>query len=168
MDIDRYTYRQLDELLLSLGFTRKHVEPKWRRYDHAPSDTVIIVIEKRSNELVRLSDAVSARLHLVEKGLITEKQLAARLAECHPKKAPRHQQEAPRHQEDLSRIHRQHPGGGGASHPGSPHRAACSISRRISFIGSITSSTLSSNRSPISKSVRCPFKCGYLHTTARS
>ena len=89
MDIDHYTYRQLDELLLSLGFTRRHVEPKWRRYEHAAADLFIIVIEKGPNEPVRLSDALSARLHLVEKGLITEKELAERLARSAPATKPR-------------------------------------------------------------------------------
>jgi hypothetical protein len=80
MDVDRITYRQLDELLTYLGFSRRHIEPKWRRYDHAASDTVIIVIEKGPDEPVRISDAISARLHLVEKGLISAEDLAKRLA----------------------------------------------------------------------------------------
>jgi hypothetical protein len=87
LDIDHFTYRQLDELLLSLGFTRQHVEPKWRRYDHADSKLMIALVEKGPNELVRPTDALSARLHLVEMGLITEKELAKRLAKsATPKK----------------------------------------------------------------------------------
>src|SRR5262245_55354588 len=99
MDVDRYTYRQLDELLLSLGFTRRHVDPKGRRYDHAPSDLFIVVVEKGPDEPVRVSDAISARLHLVQKGLITEEELAERLAKSasvkktrSPKKSPAEQQ----------------------------------------------------------------------------
>ena len=79
MGTDRFTYRQFDELLLSLGFTRQHVAPKWRRYDHAASDTMIAVVEKGPDELVRITDAVAARLLLVEKGLISEQELQDRL-----------------------------------------------------------------------------------------
>ena len=81
MDSDRFTYRQLDELLTYLGFSRRHIEPKWRCYEHADSDTWIIVVEKGPDEPVRITDAVSARLHLVEKGLITGEELKARLAQ---------------------------------------------------------------------------------------
>jgi hypothetical protein len=78
---DRFTYQQLDELLLSLGFTRHHVEPKWRRYDHPASDTLIALVEKGPDEPVRSTDAVAARLLLVEKGLISEEELQERLAQ---------------------------------------------------------------------------------------
>ena len=81
MGTDRFTYRQFDDLLLSLGFTRQHVAPKWRRYDHLSSDTLIAVVEKGPDELVRSTDAVAARLLLVEKGLISENELQERLAQ---------------------------------------------------------------------------------------
>jgi hypothetical protein len=76
---DRFTYRQLDEVLLSLGFTRQHVAPKWRRYDHTASNTMIAVVEKGPDELVRITDTVAARQLLVEKGLITVEELEERL-----------------------------------------------------------------------------------------
>jgi hypothetical protein len=76
---NRFTYRQFDQLLLSLGFTRQHVAPKWRRYDHPASDTMIAVVEKGPDELVRSTDAVAARLLLAEKGLISEKEFIRRL-----------------------------------------------------------------------------------------
>jgi hypothetical protein len=76
---DRITYQQFDELLLSLGFTRQHVAPKWRRYDHAASDTMIAVVEKGPDELVRSTDAIAARLLLMEKGLISEQEFQERL-----------------------------------------------------------------------------------------
>jgi hypothetical protein len=79
MDTDPINYRQLDELLLHLGFTRRRVEPKWLSYEHAASDTVIALVEKQPDAPVRLTDAVSARRHLVEKGLITEEELRAHL-----------------------------------------------------------------------------------------
>ena len=80
MNIDPMTYQQLDELLVQLGFSRQHVEPKWRRYEHAPSDTIFTLVERGPHEPVRITDAVSARQHLVEKGLISEEELDAKLS----------------------------------------------------------------------------------------
>jgi hypothetical protein len=80
MNTDRITYQQLDELLVRLGFSRWHVEPKWRRYEHALTDTIITVVEKAPDAPVRITDAVSARQHLVEKGLITQEELEAILS----------------------------------------------------------------------------------------
>ncbi len=80
MDSDRMTYKQLDDLLVQLGFSRTHVEPKWLRYEHPASDTMIVLVDKKQDEPVRLTDAVSARRHLVEKGLITEKEIEAILS----------------------------------------------------------------------------------------
>ncbi len=75
MESDQITYRQLDELLIHLGFTRSRVEPKWLRYEHAPSDTLIVLADKNPSDMVRITDAVSARRHLIEKGLITPQEL---------------------------------------------------------------------------------------------
>jgi hypothetical protein len=72
METDCITYKQLDDLLVHLGFSRQHVGPKWLRYEHAASDTLITLVERGPHEPVRVTDAVSARRHLVEKGLITE------------------------------------------------------------------------------------------------
>jgi hypothetical protein len=74
------TYKQLDELLVHLGFSRAHVEPKWLRYEQAASDTMIVVVDKKPHEPVRITDVVSARRHLVEKGLVTEEALEAFLS----------------------------------------------------------------------------------------
>ncbi len=80
------TYKQLDDLLVGLGFTRQRVEPKWLRYEHAASDTVIALPEKRPHEPLRITDAVSARRHLIEKGLITEARLHALLSSANRKR----------------------------------------------------------------------------------
>jgi hypothetical protein len=86
METDPITYKQLDELLTHLGFSRQHVKPKWLRYEHAASDTLIALVEKAPYEPVRVTDAVSARRHLVEKGLITEDALESMLS---PNATPR-------------------------------------------------------------------------------
>lgn len=80
METDPITYKQLDELLVHLGFSRQHVDPKWVRYEHAASDTLIALVEKAPHEPVRVTDAVSARRHLIEKGLITEHALESMLS----------------------------------------------------------------------------------------
>jgi len=77
MVTDRITYAQLDELLTRLGFTRRRVEPKWFCYEHAGTQTMIVLIEKKPTELVRVTDAISARRHLVEKGLISDEDFDA-------------------------------------------------------------------------------------------
>ncbi|GEM_PF-2098243 len=80
MNADSITYQQLDDLLSRLGFTRQRVEPKWLRYEHSESDTVIVLVEKKPSQCVRVTDAVSARRHLVEKGLVGAQELEALLA----------------------------------------------------------------------------------------
>ncbi len=75
MATNRITYKQLDDLLTRLGFSRKRVEAKWLRYEHKPSELVIVVAAKEPSELVRVTDAVSARRHLVEKGVIAANEL---------------------------------------------------------------------------------------------
>ena len=77
MDSDRITYKQLDDLLVQLGFSRSRVEPKWIRYVHTASDTMIVLADKQPDQPVRITDAFSARLCLVEKGLIAEAELEA-------------------------------------------------------------------------------------------
>ena len=61
MTPDRMTYRQLDDLLSRLGFTRQRVEPKWLRYEHPASDTVIILVDKKPSEPVRVSSPIARR-----------------------------------------------------------------------------------------------------------
>jgi predicted RNA binding protein YcfA (HicA-like mRNA interferase family) len=73
------TYKQLNDILSKLGFTRERVREKWLLYEHADSDTMIVLIEKKPNERVRPSDAISARRHLVEKGIISEEEIEALL-----------------------------------------------------------------------------------------
>ncbi len=80
------TYRQLDKVLSHLGFTRERFEPKWLRYEHPASNTIIVLVEKKPNELVRVTDALSARIHLVENGLISEEEMEAMLAPKAPVK----------------------------------------------------------------------------------
>jgi hypothetical protein len=85
---DLITYKQLDDVLSRLGFTRQRVEPRWLRYEHAESDTVIILVEKKPSESVRVTDAVSARRHLVEKGLVGAQELEALFAREATPQAP--------------------------------------------------------------------------------
>ncbi|MCI0684700.1 MAG: hypothetical protein L0Y71_21595 [Gemmataceae bacterium] len=75
MATNRITYKQFDELLTHLGFARRRVESKWLRYEHKPSELVIVVAAKDPSELVRVTDAVSARRHLVEKGVVSSNEL---------------------------------------------------------------------------------------------
>jgi len=75
MATNRITYKQFDELLRHLGFSRERARSKWLRYEHPESGLVIVVAAKRPSELVRATDAVSARRHLVEKGVISANEL---------------------------------------------------------------------------------------------
>ena len=75
MTTDRITYKQLDALLTHLEFSRTHVEPKWLRYEDASSDTWIFLVDKKPDEIVRVTDAFSARHLVVEKGLISEEEM---------------------------------------------------------------------------------------------
>jgi hypothetical protein len=73
------TYGQLEELLLQLGFVRQDVGSQWHRYEHAVSDTEIILAAKPPTEPARPSEVASARIHLVAKGLIREAELDQQL-----------------------------------------------------------------------------------------
>jgi hypothetical protein len=75
MAANRITYKQFDKILTHLGFTREYVEAKWLRYEHSDSKLVIVVAAKGPSELVRVTDAVSARRHLVERGVVSAKEL---------------------------------------------------------------------------------------------
>ncbi len=75
MATDQITYQDLDDLLTHLGFHRDHINAKWLRYQHSDSGTEIILVDKKPAEQVRPTDAWSAREHLLQKGLITEKEL---------------------------------------------------------------------------------------------
>ncbi len=77
MVTDRISYAQLDQLLTRLGFTRRRVEPKWICYEHSGTQTMIVLVEKKPTEPVRVTDALSARRHLVEKGLISDEDFDA-------------------------------------------------------------------------------------------
>jgi hypothetical protein len=69
------TFEQLDRVLGQLGFSRQVAPPKRVWYEHADSDTVIVVADQKLSEPVRPPDWVSARAHLIEKGLVSEEQL---------------------------------------------------------------------------------------------
>ena len=84
MNTDPITYKQLDALLTHLGFSRTRIEPKWLRYEDKSSDTWIILVDKQPHEIVRVTDAVSARFHLVEKGLVSEEEMEAIFAQNAP------------------------------------------------------------------------------------
>jgi hypothetical protein len=74
----------MDKLLGHLGFIRHKVKPKWIRYEHAPSDTVIVLVDKKPTDPVRPTDVLSARLHLILKGLISEDEFGAFLSQATP------------------------------------------------------------------------------------
>jgi hypothetical protein len=87
----RITYAQLDKLLSQLGFVRHQGTPKWVWYEHADSSTEIFLANKKPDEVARPSEVVSARVHLVAKGLISEEEIDAYLAKSSPgKKAEKH------------------------------------------------------------------------------
>jgi hypothetical protein len=89
MATDSITYKQLEKVLLQLGFSRQRVEPRWLRYEHTDSDTVIVLPEKRPDEIVRVTDVVSACRHLVEKGLVSATEIEALLSrKATPPKTP--------------------------------------------------------------------------------
>lgn len=71
----RMTYEGFDALLTQLGFTRDRVESKWIRYRHSATELVIVVAAKAPDDFVRVTDAISARRHLVEKGIIGAEEL---------------------------------------------------------------------------------------------
>ncbi len=74
------TYEQLDQVLRQLGFLSHKVEPKWRRYEHPASDTLIILGDRQPTESVLPSELVSARRHLIEKGLVEAEELEGMLS----------------------------------------------------------------------------------------
>src|SRR5438876_11086657 len=71
------TYGQLDALLSQRGFVRHKGAPKWVWYQHADSGTEIILADKKPTDTARPSEVVSARVHLVAKGLITDEEFDA-------------------------------------------------------------------------------------------
>ena len=77
---NRITYEQFDALLKHLGFNRERIKSKWLRYEHPASKLVIVVVAKKPDDPVRVTDAVSARRHLIEKGIIGAEQLDELLA----------------------------------------------------------------------------------------
>jgi hypothetical protein len=91
MAINEFTYQQLDRVLSQLGFTSQRVEARnrtWLYYEHAGSQTEIILIEKKPSELVHEANALSARRQLIERGLIEEDELDRMLAGPKEKSAP--------------------------------------------------------------------------------
>jgi hypothetical protein len=74
MATEQVTYEQLDNLLTSLGFRSEKVN-RWKRYEHAESDTVIILGDRKPTEFALPSEVVSAQRHLIEKGLVDEDEL---------------------------------------------------------------------------------------------
>lgn len=79
MAVEQFTYQQLDNVLNRLGFRLRYTtDPKnrkWRCYEHADSQTEIILMDQKPAETVRAADALSARRHLVEKGLVSDEDL---------------------------------------------------------------------------------------------
>ncbi len=88
MTNDPMTYQQLHHVLTHLGFSCQRAEPKWLYYEHKPSNTVIILVEKKPTDKVRISDDISARRHLIEKGLISEEELNKRLSQTSAPEKP--------------------------------------------------------------------------------
>jgi hypothetical protein len=79
------TYERLGQVLRQLGFNSRKVEPRWHRYEHAASDTVIIVGDRTPTESVLPSELVSARRHLIDKGLVDAAELEQMLSPPSPR-----------------------------------------------------------------------------------
>jgi hypothetical protein len=89
MTNNQVTYGQLDKVLRELGFICQKVGPRWKRYEHAASDTVILLGDRQPNEAALQSEVVSARVHLVQKGLVSEVDLERMMSpKPLPQKAP--------------------------------------------------------------------------------
>lgn len=83
MAVDHITYQQLDAVLTDLGFTRRNFSARdrtWLYYEHAPSETEIVLVQKKPSEYVYQANVLSARRHLIENGLISEEELDKLLA----------------------------------------------------------------------------------------
>jgi hypothetical protein len=67
------TYRNLFDLLVSLGFSERTLEgPKnSRSFTHAQTNTVLL-FRRAANEQVTPADTLSTEVHLQGKGIITE------------------------------------------------------------------------------------------------
>lgn len=61
------------------------MEPRWRRYEHAHSDTMTSVGDRRPTESVLPSELVSARRHLIEKGHVDAEELEQMLSPKSPR-----------------------------------------------------------------------------------
>ncbi len=85
MDRENITFEQLDRVLGQLGFSRQVAPPKRVWYEHAQSETVIVLADQKLSEPVRPPDWIAARVHLIEKGLVSEQELTAMLG---PKVTP--------------------------------------------------------------------------------
>lgn len=85
MASNRVTYKQLVQVLRQLGFISRKVEPRWQRFEHAASDTTIILGDREPTESVLPSELVSARRHLIEKGLIGAEELEKMLIPKSPR-----------------------------------------------------------------------------------
>jgi hypothetical protein len=89
MNREGVTFEQLDRVLGQLGFSRQIAPPNRVWYQHGASDTVIVLPDQKLGELVRSPDWISARVHLIEKGLISEQELDEMLvAKTPPAKSP--------------------------------------------------------------------------------
>jgi predicted RNA binding protein YcfA (HicA-like mRNA interferase family) len=65
------TYRDLVQLLARLGFQDESVEGSHRAFRHGASETLILLAEFEPEDPLRAEDLISARRHLVAKGLIS-------------------------------------------------------------------------------------------------
>lgn len=81
---NKVTYGQLERVLSKLDFSMKKVKPHWKCYEHAPSDTVIIFADEKPSEPALPSVVLSARIHLIDKGLINEAELDKLLTAASP------------------------------------------------------------------------------------
>jgi hypothetical protein len=90
MDRESVTFEQLDWVLGQLGFSRQVAPPKRIWYEHPGSATVIVLADQKLGEPVRPPDWYSARVHLIEKGLVSAEQLDEMLSlkAASPKAAP--------------------------------------------------------------------------------
>ena len=67
------TYRQLDQLLVSVGFQPAAANKQGGQiYRHCETETKIVLGKFAPSQMVRGADLVSVRRHLVESGLLDE------------------------------------------------------------------------------------------------
>ncbi len=74
------TYRELTRFLTELGFDRYSAPPDILGYRRTGSDLLILHVKRPDNEPVRDADLASIRRHLIEHGIISDREFDLRIA----------------------------------------------------------------------------------------